>query len=613
MAAVCGVVLHHEGPAGGVDGMLAAMSHYGAGSAAWTDAGVGLGLRSATDVLRDVPALAPDVLGSVIVAAARLDDRDALCDALGLPPTARADHGDPALILKAYRRWGVDCPHHLLGDYAFAIWDGRRRSLFCARDHIGVQPFYYAETPRGFVFGSTIEAVLAGPDVDHAFDDVMVAMFLRVFSIPFGTRTFFRSVRRLLPGHVLFVGDGVVQTRRYWRPEDVPPAPPASDEDHAGAFMDIYSRAVKDRLRGSGRVGVHLSGGLDSSSVAVLAARELRRQGRPPPLAFSWLPPPRGEGPPAPEYAAMAAVAGQEGLQVYHGSFDAADFLTLMRLDSVFPQAQIGFHEVDVQHEAAAQGVRVLLSGLGGDEGISYSGNGYYAHLLLSGRWAALFAEARARRMNPLRLMARTVVRTLPYGRDLFRQWKRLRKRLRKEFVPRHMSFINPEFARNTPLPPATVFRPTSVRCGQLMRLGFGALWRRTERDNAAGAFHGLEYRYPLLDRRVLEFALSLPPEMFRRGPTTRWLMRHALDLWAVLPPEVCWKESKTEQVRLDAELEIFLEAIPMIRQRIISPAAPLRRARYVDMPRLIEYLDPTLPPPVLLRAHWSVLHFLDF
>ena len=104
---------------------------YGPGIASWTDAGVSLGRRYAVDAGADPraapAALEPDASGLVVVAAARLDDRDdreALCDALGLSPAARAAHDDHALILKAYRRWGGDCPNHLLGDYAFALWDG---------------------------------------------------------------------------------------------------------------------------------------------------------------------------------------------------------------------------------------------------------------------------------------------------------------------------------------------------------------------------------------------------------------------------------------------------------------------------------------------------------
>ena len=621
MAAICGIVRRDGGPPERVDAMLAAMAPYGAGIASWTDAGVSLGCRYAADAGADprhAPALEPDASGLVVVAAARLDDREALCDALGLPPAARAAHDDRALISKAYRRWGGECPNHLLGDYAFALWDGKRRSLFCARDHIGARPFYYAETRQGFVFGSDVEAVLAGPDVGRELDEFMVGMYLlrREEGFP-ATRTFFEAVRRLPPGHGLVVEDGAVRLRRHWRPEDVPAAAPASDDEHAEAFLDLYARAVKDRLRGSGRIGVNLSGGLDSSSVAVLAARELRRQSRPPPPAFTWLPP-LGEAPPeeqyAWEYAAVASVAGQEGLQVFHCAPAGADVLAWLRQDAAFPHAWVLINERVVEHRAAAHGVRVLLSGLGGDEGISFNGRGRYASLLRSGRWATLFAEARAVGSNPLKVAAGTALRLLPYGPELLRRKDLLRRWLRGKRGALHPIFINPAFARERRFPRKPLFSPASVRNGQLGLLTHGFFSRRVEEWAASGARHGLEYRHPLLDRRVLELALSLPPEQFRRGPTTRYLMRHAFDLKAVLPSDVCWNESKSDPARLDALFAAWLEALPSIRQRLAVRAAPPHRARYVDLPRLLEWLAPTALGEHTIRSGIpNALHFLDW
>ena len=606
-----------------VDAMLAAMAPYGPGIASWTDAGVSLGRRYAVDAgaaprERNAPALEPDGSGAVVVAAARLDDREALCDALGLPPAARAAHDDHALISKAYRRWGGDCPNHLLGDYAFALWDGKRRSLFCARDHAGTRPLYYAETRWGFVFGSDVEAVLAGPGVGRELDEFMAGMYLlrRVEGFP-ETRTFFRAVRRLPPGHGLVVEDGAVRLQRYWRPEDVPAAAPASDDEHAEAFLDLYARAVKDRLHGSGRIGVHLSGGLDSSSVTALAARELRRQGRTPPPAFTWLPP-LGAAPPAEQYAweyeAVAAVAGQEGLQVLHCAPTGADVLAWLRQDAAFPHARVFINERVVERRAAAHGVRVLLSGLGGDEGISYNGRGRYASLLRSGRWASLFAEARVSGFNPLKVAVGTALRLLPYGPELFRYKKLLRRWLRGQRGARSRHFIHPAFARERRLPLKPLFWPTSVRNGQLELLTQGFSFRRVEALATSGPRHGLEYRHPLLDRRVLELALSLPPEQFIRGPTTRYLMRHALDLKAVLPPAVCWHESKLDPARLDALFAAWLEALPSIRRRLAVRAAPPHRARYVDVPRLLEWLAPAALGERTIRSGIpNALHFLDW
>jgi len=140
-----------------------------------------------------------------------------------------------------------------------------------------------------------VEAVLAAPGVSASLDEEEVAASLSSVRRDTATRTFYRAVRKLPAGHALVVepeagGTGRLRVRleRYWRPEEIPAAWPAADNAYTEQFLDLYGKAVRDRLRG-GPVGVHLSGGLDSSSVAVLAAQAPRRQGRPVPPAFSWL------------------------------------------------------------------------------------------------------------------------------------------------------------------------------------------------------------------------------------------------------------------------------------------------------------------------------------
>ena len=121
----------------------------------------GVGARSEPHTDRDAEC--------TLVGDVRLDDRDALRGALGVSGPVGAALSDRALILRAWMRWGKECPNHLLGDYAFAVWDARTRSIFCARDHIGCRPFYYALTSDRFIFASTIEAVMSGSTIEMRF------------------------------------------------------------------------------------------------------------------------------------------------------------------------------------------------------------------------------------------------------------------------------------------------------------------------------------------------------------------------------------------------------------------------------------------------------------
>ena len=229
MNAVCGILDRRGGEAEGLDAMLAALAGYGGASARWEGDAAGIGCRGPGGAGSAPPSLRFDAEAGVAVAAdARLDDRGALCDALGVPRPERAGLADADLVLRAWLRWGRDCPKRLLGDYAFAVWDTRGRRLFCARDPVGVRPFYYAVTARGFVFASAVEAVLAAPGVSGALDEAMVAAHLTRLSVYGTAHTFFEAVRKLPPGHALTVEaealghGGALRPERYWRPEDAP-------------------------------------------------------------------------------------------------------------------------------------------------------------------------------------------------------------------------------------------------------------------------------------------------------------------------------------------------------------------------------------------------------
>ena len=612
MHTICGLLLREAGAASGLHAMLAALAPYGADAAEWTEGSIALGAR-AMKMEGDAtgPALHCDRnAGLTVVADARLDDRDSLCAALGVPQSERAGLADGDLILRAYLRWGEECPHHLLGDYAFAVWDARTRSLFCVRDHIGARPFYYASTAQGFVFAGAVEGVLAAPGVSDALDETSVAEHLTGVMLLTTTRTFFQAVRKLPPGHTLTVEAGAVRLKRYWRPEAAPSARPASDDTYAEEFLDLYTRAIRDRLRGPGPIGAHLSGGLDSSSIAVLAARELRRQGRQPPLAFSWLPE-LGDTPPVPahatEYTLIDAVCAQEDLRVDHRALSAADIVAVLRRDGVYPGVHVHFNEDAVQQCAAARGVRVLLSGWGGDEGASFNGRGYLEHLLLSGRWGKLAGECRARGMSLRGLLFGCVLRLAWPGLvlDLERLWRGKGRRSRR-------GFIDPAFRRRTQPRPEPLPRYLDVRRSQVWLLQSAHLSARMEGWAATGTRRGIEYRYPLLDRRVLEFALGLPPAQFRRGKWGRRLMRHALR--TVLPPEVCWHPSKEDQARLEPLRDAFVRAFAAIGEDLTARAMLPERARYLDVARLLDSLDAKhIRAGVANQSVCNALQFLDW
>ena len=609
---ICGIWNRGAREAEGLERMLAALPGRETDALGrLTDASIAFGCRSGR--VGEERAESPHLdaaSGLAVTATARLDGRAGLCETLGMPKRDSAALSDATLILKAYARWGGACAEHLLGDYAFALWDAKQEVLFCARDHIGVRPFYYAFEAGRFVFASDIAAVLAAPGVSGDLDEAAVATRLTYGARPLGARTCYRAVRRLLPGHALRIERGRVRVHRWWRPDELAELPAASDDAAAEECREILLEAVRDRVQDSRPVGVHLSGGLDSSAVAVLAARELRRQGRPSPPAFAWFPPPgsRENAQPA-EYGRIAAVGRQEALRVFYRHPEARDVASFLRRDGT-READPEPHEESVRRAAAGLGVEIILSGFGGDQGISFHGRGYHRELLRSGRVGALWRELGERSRRTLVTLLAEALADLLYPVST-----RAARRLRRGQWPyrKNVTFIHPGFARRVrPLPAEARPPRAGMRDLRVHFLQRGHLTNRLEGWAASGARHGIEYRYPLLDRRVLEFALRLPPEQYRRGRWSRWLMRRALD--PVLPPEVCWNSSKGDPEPMEWLVAVIADALPAVRGMIEERPTPPSRARYLDMPRLLAELDPERwratgrYSPVV-----NALRFLDF
>lgn len=554
--------------------MLAKLSAYGPNQTAWSDDGVALGCRQ--QVGHSEAAVLADPAGRIALCAnVRLDDRLALCDALGVAPAERASTTDAALLLYAYRRWGQDCPERLSGDYAFAVWDAGR--LFCARDYLGVRPFYYAQAAGRFAFASSVEAVLAIPDVPAELDEEAVAMRLLWAADPRG-RHIFRAVRRLAPGHTLTVDGGKIRTARYWRPETVPHVRFASPDDYAQALGELLERAVEDRLPG-GPIGVHLSGGLDSSAVAALAARQLRRQGRPPPLGFSRLPARGTEALPRdhePEYAWLDAVARQAELRVLHCPPSSEDLLALLRGDSAWPRNNVEFSEVAVQRSAAEQHVRVLLTGILGDEFSTSSGFWLESRLLFTLRWGELLSRTRSVGMGALKRAALGLYAASKVW------WKRR--------IKRHGPSVAGDFVYTLKIgcPLRNRLLQGPGFCAPILQHNLQAFLFETQA--AAGALRGVEYRHPMADRRVVEFALGVPPELFRRSRTDRWLAREALR--PIVPAAVLSGDTKHTPALYSALRAAQCEALPIVLSDIRACRRPLARARYVSRARTLAALE---------------------
>ncbi|HVF21492.1 MAG TPA: asparagine synthase-related protein [Pyrinomonadaceae bacterium] len=180
------------------------------------------------------------------------------------------DLTDVERIVRAYETWGDECVEHLIGDFAFAIWDKRHKRLFCARDHFGVKPFFYSRVGNSFIFSSTLNVLRRDARVSDELNETAVNDYLEHGLNQDLSTTIFRDIQRLPGGHTLTIANGSLSTRRYWTPGIKNEIRFRDPRSYVERFNELLTAATKDRLR-TNRVSISMSGGLDSTSLAVIA------------------------------------------------------------------------------------------------------------------------------------------------------------------------------------------------------------------------------------------------------------------------------------------------------------------------------------------------------
>ncbi len=553
MSGICGLLHRDTRPVarGALGAMLRALEAWGDGPAeAWApervDQPVGLGCRimrvTPEDSLEQQPLLSRD--GQVVlVADARIDNRAELAALLELPGDQELP--DSAYILAAYERWGEVTPSRLLGDFAFALWDGRRQVLVCARDHMGQRVLFYHETPAALAVASSIPALLSLDHVAARLNEQKVAEFL--VAIQRSDSTFYRGVHRLAPGHLLVGSAEALAVRQYWKPEPRKRIVLGSDREYEEAFLDVFGAAVNARLRSVAPVGIMLSGGLDSSAVAAVAAERLRKENRR--LAAFHAAPRLGfQGAARPGWVADES-DDVRAIAELHDNVD----VSIMRPDGRTPLDRLETHFaflaspirnagnlpwIEAIHEQAqARGVRVMLNGQKGNATISFTGLRTLRQAASRLQWRRVYRELRAasaRGRRPAQMLKHQIILPL-VPPALLHGYGRLRGSRPDPIWARTCSGINPamaaewkveELARERGQDPLSHMRAsaTSYRVQVLTATGDGPDIPHTFR-----ARYGIEGRDPTVDVRVVEFCLAIPGSQYLRDGRDRWLIRRAM------------------------------------------------------------------------------------
>ena len=520
MSGIAGV-LHVDGrPADPalVARMAQALGHRGAGEGQWVSGSIGLAHR--TRALADKQPVTDAVHDRALLLDGRLNERGTLGAAL------RADRraSDAELALLAFIRHDADLPERLVGDFALAAWDGRARTLLCARDACGVKPLFYHWDGRRLLFASEVAALFADATIGRRPDPATIADFLAL-DCDDPAATFFAGIRRLPGGHTLTVGERGLTVRRWWTPRVAPMA--GSDDDCRAAFAERFECAVSDCLRDAPAAGVLLSGGIDSALVAAVAADQRRGHG-----AEEWLAAVTfmHDGFLAEDRDAIGVLVARGGIRSPRAVWDLP--LLDMLLASPEPPDHAGYPALGaLLDEVAAADFRVLLTGVGGDELSSAAERGALAdslrglHVRRAGSAARALVRAYGGDGTDWRAVLDALWSALPPGAR--RSARQLAGRARPRWLARGLGRDRAPSAARPALPSSAARAVWDALTAPAAALAL-------EKLDADGARLGIELRHPYLHRRVVECVLDIPADVFVRDGYRKQFVQRALE--SVLP-----------------------------------------------------------------------------
>ena len=492
----------------------------------------------AHEVCRFDPAVPPD----------RGPDSHVLWVAPGSSPEARE-----ALARQWPRDTRLSSLTAIPGAWAAVLWDGDRRRYLAAKDAVGVQPLFWSEADSGqIVVASWLARLLDQPDVPEERD--YDAILLSLCAFDGGEAKLFQSgfsgVESIPWGRVrAFPLDGRAAYERYWFPEDIAVDNNLSVTDSAEALRAAVAAAVERSLADRVPTGSHISGGLDCSAVALKAQQLLAGRGESLVAGYSWSPSPDGlmtvEND---ERLRVTEVAEAAGVPVRWWDPDSDVEWFLARDPVRYPQTSLVW-ERHVLPQARVDGVRVMLSGWGGDELASFNGAGLVADSIRRGQLGQAWRMADP---TPWRApKGHRVERARTFAAAVWQARPNLRRRLpdrRDADRRRALTLLSAEYPAVADVLLESIRRSRDANDGmrhQVRTLGNGHLQRRTLSWYQAGRLFDLAYRFPLLDLEVVQTSLRLPASAFRSPEWSRVAFRQAVAEWT--PTSVVWNPKKRD------------------------------------------------------------------
>lgn len=501
------------------------------------------------------------VFNIAITADAIIDNREELFKVFGIPLNEANSIPDSELILRAYDKWKHECPKHLIGDYAFAIWDRNDNSVFCARDHTGKRTLYYYCDNDRFAFCTIIKPLLGLSENAIGLNEEWVADNLAT-SIPLNqlstSSTVYKGIHQLPPAHWIRVKNNVMQIHKYWNPLKIKKLKLKSNAEYEEAFRKVFYEAVKCRLRSTNSIGIMLSSGLDSGSIACIAASMLKQEGK---TLKSYTSVPIKDYKNCLKAGSLADESGyiQSILKQYDNieanfsdssginSYNSLDRLINL-LEFPYKYMQNLFWVDNLTSIAKKDNCSVILGGQYGNYTVS-SGNieNFLCSMISKGKVCHALKEVKnysiCNKVDYFRILRYLFLLFIPDRITKIINY--LLRRTVKEAKTDNKSIIHPQFAAsyniNRKLKKYRLGKYAKKTANIQDMNVFSAegltFTQCAEAEVKLSITYGLANRDPTRDKRVIEFCMSLPDEQLVQQGIDRSLIRRAMK--GILPDEL--------------------------------------------------------------------------
>lgn len=487
--------------------------------------------------------------GFVITAYARLDEREAIMDRIGTPADERDKITDGLLLLRSFKKFGKDFVKDIYGDFAFAIWDKEKKELFCARDQIGVKPFLYYYQDGRFVFSTELKAIVKLPfikttinqyyrrDVTIGLEDISCTTWLNIF--------------RLKPANILELKKQKAECCLYWSPKYKRNKKLKAESESASTLRKLIEKSIADKMRTNGMIGLTLSGGLDSNTIACFAAKKLNSEGKNLISVSSILGATNSDINIPDELEYVNNILDQEknidSMFIYHSD--------LSLIDNIEEQFNFKYSPVNDYHyvdsafydKFKSRNVRRIMTGYLGDETISFSSLKPMTNLFYSGRLLTF-----VRLINKLKKNSNQTYLNLINSHILFPIMPKLflkfyfkikANKINEDIDIFNLPFNIEESEINVIKKKQDLDNNYRVFNGITENIWMTGKDHFEEEWDCRASHYQIEITYPFADRRIIEFLLQVPFEHFFANGLRRGLIKKAME--GILPDKIRKRSDK--------------------------------------------------------------------